>query len=85
MICIVVSEVVNPCPCSVKWRNYKAVRRNRLMQSWLTVLPAIQRGMLVVSAVTFHSTGSEAPLPPTAAAAVKHAASLLGTFLYNTN
>lgn len=30
------------------------------MQSWLTDLPAIQAGMLVVSAVTFRSTGSEA-------------------------
>lgn len=57
---------------SIKWWNYKAVRRNRLMQSWLTDLPAIQTGMLVVSAVTFHSTGSEVqPGPPTAAAAVK--------------
>lgn len=47
-------------PGSVKWRNYKAVRRNRLMQSWLTGLPAIQTGMLVLSAATFLSTGSEA-------------------------
>lgn len=55
---------------SIKWWNYKAVRRNRLMQSWLTDLPAIQTGMLVVSAVTFHSTGSEVqPRPPTTAAA----------------
>lgn len=42
------------------------------MQSWLTDLPAIQTGMLVVSAVTFHSTGSEVrPRPTTTAAAVK--------------
>lgn len=42
------------------------------MQSWLTDLPAIQTGMLVVSAVTFHGTGSEArPQPTTRAAAVK--------------
>lgn len=42
------------------------------MQSWLTDLPAIQTGMLVVSAVTFHGTGSEArPRPTTRAAAVK--------------
>lgn len=40
------------------------------MQSWLTDLPAIQTGMLVVSAVTFRSTGSEVrPRPPTAATA----------------
>lgn len=38
------------------------------MQSCLTDLPAIQTGMLVVSAVTFHSTGSEVRPPPTAAA-----------------
>lgn len=47
-------------PGSVKWRNYKTVRRNRLMQSRLTGLPAIQTGMLVLSAATFLSTGSEA-------------------------
>lgn len=39
------------------------------MQSWLTDLPAIQTGMLAVSAVTFHSTGSEVRPRPTAAAA----------------
>lgn len=71
-------------PCSVKWRNYKAVRRNRLMQSWLTDLPAIQTGMLVVSAVTFHSTGSEAR-PRLTTATVKQAESPLRTFLYSQN
>lgn len=57
--------------CSAKWRNYKAVRRNRLMQSWLTDLPAIQTGMLVLSAATFLSTGSEARPRPTAPTAAK--------------
>lgn len=38
---------------SAKWRNYKAVRVNWLMQSSLTGLPAIQSGMFVMSAVTF--------------------------------
>lgn len=39
------------------------------MQSWCTDLPAIQTGMLVVPAVTFHSTGSEVRPRPAAAAA----------------
>lgn len=65
---------------SVKWWNYKAVRRNRLMQSCLTDLPAIQTGMLVVSAVTFHSTGSEVRPRPTAAAAAVVKLRLHGNF-----
>lgn len=50
------------------------------MQSWLTDLPAIQTGMLVVSAVTFHSTGSEVR-PRPAAAAVNLC--LKATVIYN--
>lgn len=59
------------------------------MQSWLTDLPAIQTGMLVVSAVTFHSTGSEMrPRPPittTAATAAATTLSPLRTFLSSPN
>lgn len=48
------------------------------MQSWPTDLPAIQTGMLVVFAVTFHGEGSKArpppPAPTTTAAAAAAAA-----------
>lgn len=53
------------------------------MQSWLTDLPAIQTGMLVVSAVTFHSTGSEVRPRPAAAAAVNLC--LKATVIYNSD
>lgn len=69
---------------SIKWWNYKAVRRNRLMQSWLNNLPAIQTGMLVVSAVTFHSTGSEVwprQRATTSGSGSSEVVSPLGTFL----
>lgn len=38
---------------SAKWWNCSAVRRNWLMQSRLTELPAIHAGMFVLSVVTF--------------------------------
>lgn len=70
-------------PRSVKWWDYKAVRRNRLMQSWLTDLPAIQTGMLVVSAVTFlHRKWSMAA---TNNSSSSEAVSPLGAFLYSLN
>lgn len=53
------------------------------MQSWLTNLPAIQTGMLVVSAVTFHSTGSEVRPRPAAAAAAAVNLCLKATVIYN--
>ncbi len=60
------------------------------MQSWLNNLPAIQTGMFVVSAVTFHSTGSEVWLrqrtttTTAAAAAATATTGTAGKHRYNT-
>lgn len=55
------------------------------MQCWLTDLPAIQAGMLVVYVVTFHSTGSEVRWRPAAAATapVSGNFTVKATLIYN--